>query len=888
MRTFWRIARSFFLISVAGALVACSKDKGSEPKKVTPQTPDEAIHQMSAEQQERFKNWKGQVVKNCEVSDVFEGFKPSVYTGVDLGAMLDANNSSVVFQDGDLTTTVSDYDSLPGLSKSEIETNVEVNGEVTQFSARAEREGSSCKIYIFNQLVYETVLAKNIRVGLELTARSQAVIAGELNPRLEDRGENGMISMKNVGVAPALERALLPTETSRQLLATRWKVNGSLIPQLILVPNYLGHRYAYRWAGQPNMLWESGADVLTGASDSLRSLLMVGTGHFPVEARFALPTWPKKLRPQISDTKTISLQAEMGFDRPSRIQMQATRFHWVGIVEPANGEATQCFVERTRGLERVAPASALRRGFEVGVGILAEPCNVLHTHYLEKVARPDGVILTLLPEVFRGVRGSPNFDFGGWGQELSQAVFATLDQKKNLRTEIDPRGQMPLMSKIEEMMTHEREILSKTRNAQVLKTGADEMVMTWVLRDEQVGVNDLDRVLFSLDVAAEPFVESAQRMLNLLGRSFAGHQQRLEFALQMQDSYKALGREAFTLAAGLGETQFRSQVLANVIEKMIPETVLIPYVVKMREVQAEVGRYPSLQKYRSSLVNILVAPMVPGSVVKGVSTALLFSSLANVVDDFPESTETFLKSWGRDDRADERSLLFARELTPELKALLKQTLVDAVSLDIPEEAERLRKTILQMAPTPDVIRLRAATFAAAQAFNQREMSRLAGNSGQEAKYQRKAFIERALREGWRENQFIMIEAFAETAKLLPSSALYPDVSRILYYAGDRLFSTEAGQYLDPRFHDRYLDLAKSMANWLQPLSDADYFPVRTTVLNEMYRSGSAIWNRCDDLAFHSRQTELGEKLTALPTITDGFERMKTESRIRDLVRNCGF
>ena len=112
------------------------------------------------------------------------------------------------------------------------------------------------------------------------------------------------------------------------------------------------------------------------------------------------------------------------------------------------------------------------------------------------------------------------------------------------------------------------------------------------------------------------------------------------------------------------------------------------------------------------------------------------------------------------------------------------------------------RTILQSRPSLAQLQAWNQTLLSAQAFIQREVPRAQSEMGASAEWNRKAVLEKALKEGWSRAEFEGLETIAQVATSKNTCERYVAASSLANCAGMNLFGKAKGQLFDPSFGSR--------------------------------------------------------------------------------------
>jgi hypothetical protein len=865
------------------ALVACSNDKGKDDNKAQPSTPDEAISKLSDYHKTSFETWKSKVAKSCDASTAF-GISDTASSdiGVDGKALLNKNAGSLVFVKDGGFTVLTGMSGFSGVLRTESESTSDVNGQVTTVSAKTERLGSNCVVYLFGQKVYETTLAANFVVGAEARLNRQT---NPMNTRavINSVGSIGSAEVTGVGVAETLMEALKPSIEVRDALGQSLGMTAQEAQRLLQLSPYPQVQVALRLANEISSVWNLGDSRSIVASRSVLVNLFTGQARaVKVDVRLAIPQMKFVDQENSADKATLDLSAAMMQERGANgatIRLEQMRLNSRKAFDVQ--ESNQCLSDR---VGRLVVSAQSRQEVSPAAAVAFAPCRVLNPD-IEKTAQASGFLKTLMPLVFGGLQPSPNVRYNGWDAILSRLIVQTLDDGKDLRAELDPQGVAKIMSLMAQHLSVVRGELPRMKNGPALKEAIDTMALQWGFQGQSVGLSRIGNIIYSVDIAADPFTASSRRLLLDLGREPNSRDGELSFASTMDAGYKAEALKTLALAKELEERRFEADVFNQVLQLRTSVQELQAWSQTLTVVKNELTRYPNLAPQKSMLSSLAVKWMKSGE-VSGTELPNYYQAISNVIDVYPASTDELLKALERSVADGREGLFYARTVTPEMKNQSLQIVAASKAAGYEAMGRDFIQTFLQRRPNAQQVRDAASLWSSISGFTQRELARIGGESAVGAEWRRKALIEKAIQENWTAMEFQGLESIAVVALSKSSCERHKDVASLADCAGALLFSKTQRMFFDPSFQNRYTGLAADLSGALARMTDFNWVSLRGELVREFFGSWEPLWSRCDQSNFSQKAAELKMTLRQILGEPDSFKRFEKERRIGELVRNC--
>jgi hypothetical protein len=867
------------------ALLGCSGSGGDGTSdSVVPQNKDEALAKLSATHKQNFENWKQQVVKACDASEAFglDRQRKLESTGLDAAELIRSNNGSLVFSDNAGFAVLSSYNSFSGSGSTKTEESRRVNGQGYTISAETKREGSRCSVYLFGQKVHETFIAESFVIGAHWASGKEAKSTSNV-PQIRELGAPGMSEVVQHGVYSLLALSLKPSQNAQNLVAQKLGIQQDQVSKLLKLSHHASGDSALRIENEASAIWsnQEGGNliaprgVLTKAFDGTEKIL-------PFELRLAIPQFA------FGDTKNAADGGNLKVAVDVLVSQTDSNFHYStqgmelqGLVAFDEKESVEC--SRNRATAYRGNSVAAGR-IEPSVQVMFSPCRTLYRG-IEAASYENGLMRSLVPQIFAGVLPNPQFQYGGWDHVLSKLALGVLDQDKNIRTELDPNSQTRIVGVVADSLELLKHELSRTKNMSQLRESVFGIGLDWSFNGQVVSSVRVGQILQAVDNVADTFQVSSERLLLDMGRQPDGNQDQLYFAQVIDGTYKAEALSALSLAQDLSYFGFERDVFDQVIQKKVSLDELKSWSTRLSTIKTEIAKYSNIGPVKGDLVGLAIKWLKSGEAsLQDIGS--VYSAIDNAVVPFEESTKELLRALSRSFAGNAEALDFARNLTNEFKQLATVIRDNASALDSESWGQAFFGRVLQNRPAVEQVRAWNQTWMAARDFTQREKTRTKDEFGSSNERNRRDIIEIAVKETWAQVEFSGLETIAEVARAKNTCDRQKGYSSLAVCGGIRLFSKQTGLFFDPAFGGRYIALGRDFAGFMGQLAGSQWTTLRWTMIGEFFGSFQPIWSKCDQNSFQQKAAALKTQVNALARESDQFKKWELERQIKETLRNC--
>lgn len=881
----------FVIISLFSIIVlsSCSGGSSSDGGKnsgpsLNAASPDEALKKLSPQHKSYFLAWQNQVFKSCDSSEAFglSEDKKNESDGIDGAALIKKNKGSVVFSDGKVGIILTGYNTISGTGKTKTEESVNLNGQSYTLSAEAIREGSTCSLYLYGQKVYETEIVQNFNVGSQYSVDTDVTVNSEI-PVIKPIGVKGAAEVVQHGIYSLISKTLTPTIIAQNILIQSFGITKEQAEKYFKLNTTSTIKTAVRITNDTSAIWNHNqAGNLISSFSNLTSAFD-GTGKvLNLEVRVQIPQFDFKGVKNNADNGNLKLILA------PKILKKDTGFLYTlnglfnqGLVAFNQSEAESCAQDRLQtylGSSKVSNLITPSRQTVFG------PCSLLFPE-IENVSYKNGFFKSLIPIVFEGITPAKQVEYSGWDTVLSQLAINTINENKNIVTELDPTIKTKIVSVVSNYLEIIKDEINKSKNVQRSQDIAFQMGLDWSFNGELVSALKISQIIQSVDNSIDVFLASSNRLLNQLAQNPFSVDDQLLFAQSMDTNFKEEALKALNLSKDLNYSLFENEVYNQVIQKKTSIEDLKNWSERFLTIKNEINKYPDLSSVKKELVESSLQ-WIKNKDISIQELSGLYSALNNSVNPFTESTKQLVKDLGQALQAHKEALNFASNLSNEYKQLALAIRNNSAAVDYENWGTAFFNLVLQNRPSLEQLRLWNDLWSSALLFTQREKLKIAGELGSSSEWNRKHIIEVAVKETWSNQNFLDLESIARVAQAKNVCDRYKDASSLADCAGINLFSKGSRKFFDPAFAGRYANLGNDFNNYMNQMKDFNWTTFKWALIGEFFGTSEPIWSRCDNSLFNQKVSILKNQMTSILSETDQFKKWDLERQIQETIKNC--
>lgn len=876
---------SICLIMMLATLVACSgSGGGGNNGGGNPQNKDEAISKLSPTHKQNFESWQQRVVKACDASDAFGLSKDKKLEadGIDGAALIKSNGGSVIFSDNGSLAIVTSYNSFSGTGTTKAEESQQVNGQGYTISAETKREGSNCSVYLFGQKVYETYIVESFVVGTQWTAGKEAKSTSGI-PEIRPLGSSGLSEAVQQGLYSLMTQTLKPSKEAIILLSKKLGTKEEQAAKLFKLSNYTSADSAIRIENEPSAVWsnQEGSNLIAQANVLKKAF--DGTARtLPLEVRLGVPNFSFGETKNSSDGGNLKLAIDVLISKKDATFNYSTQtVELQGLAPFDKNEAVEC--SKNRALAYLGSSLGLNQ-IQPSVQVMFSPCRSLYGE-IEKVSYENGLMKSLVSQIFAGVLPSSQFQYGGWDQVLSKLALETLDQNKDIRAELDPTSKTRVVGIVADHLEALKQEIGRTKNMSQSKDSVFQMGLDWSFKGQVVSSARIGQILQAVDNSIDTFKVSSEKLLGDLGRQPNSNDDQLTFAQNISGTYKGEAMKALGLSKDLSYSDFDRDVFNQVIQRKVSVDEFKDWSTKFSGIKGEISKYSKIGPVKGDLVGLSIKWLKSGEATVQ-DLGPVYAAVDNSVVPFEESTKELVRALSQSLPNNKEALDFARSLSPEYKQLAIAIRDNSKAAEYESWGQSFFASVLQKRPSVEQLRVWNEMWTAALAFTQREKVRTKDEFGSTNEWNRKKVIETAVNEAWSNADFTSLEAIAEVAGAKNTCDRHKGYSSLADCGGMRLFSKQKGMLLDPALGGRYVSLGKDFTGYMGQLAGNDWTTLRWALVGEFFGSFEPIWSKCDQNSFSQKASALKNQVNAIVKESDQFKKWELERQIKDTIRNC--
>jgi hypothetical protein len=832
---------------------------------------------LSGDEQKAFEGWKSSLFKDCSASSALGASSRGGTSerGVDVDLMEARIGAERILRVGSDVVFVGGTNSIAGISRSKhsIGSSISVNGNSSSRSIEVEaiREGSSCKVSIGGQTVYEGRVAANYELLMHVRASS-----GDDSPDVGSsalRTAGSVASADGSAVAGALRSAVAPSAETIQLVGSSLGLTEESSRSLFRTSRLDSSYEAMRLNGT---LWfNSGSPQLLG---NPQNILAAGTRRAEIKL--------------FGKTVLRNLEADLQLNQiqPDKYEVLVRQVRYLGSQAHDPQVFKQCFVDRTYALAQLASAP-MSREISPRVREALSPCEPLVSEDGMKLAESMGALAEALPIVLAARRPSPELQYNGWDDVLFRLVITELRAGRNPRISLDPNSKAPLIGLVSSRIQSLYETIETNPAFNPVRDAVYRMGLSWALTNQNVSWPQTQQILRAVENTAVKLQASTLRLIDELSRSPVGQEQTLAFAASLDASYKNEVTRVLQIAEKIQYSTWINQIYSRILQNRTLISEIRTAGEKMARIETALSVHGgALSGVRERLVNSTMALLDRGTIRQDEVTGL-FGAIANTAGVLPESTVELVNSLDHSGVEYPRAAVdFAASITAEYKNLVRAIRSTLPALEVDESALRgLNLTrVLQDQVKIERIREINSGVQAGVAFTQRERSRLAGeNFTYSNERNRKEIIEQALKEGWSAADYETLEKVSEFGRVKTSCDRHKGISSVADCIGLRSFGRERGKFMAPEYGNRYSGLADRFRSYLQQMgTDFGYSSIRRQLIDTFFGTFEIAYSKCDTPSFVAKANALDAAVQARLKASNFSARYDAEKAIEAALKNC--
>ncbi len=869
-------------------LAGCSSGSGGSGQNPAPdnsaQSAEEALKRLSPQHKASFDAWQAKVIKACDSSDAFGLQKDNKMEedGLDGAALIKKNNGSIVFSDGKNLAILTGYNSFSGTGNTKSEETTDLNGQTYTISVETKREGSTCSVYLYGQKVYETGIVQSFTVGTQYSPDKEATATSQI-PVVRGLGVNGAAEVVQHGIYSLLSLSLRPSKEAQSFIGQNFGLNAEQSAKLFKLSDYTSTNSAVKFDGDSSAVWSNiETGNLISQASNLKKAFDGTAREVSVEVRLQVPQFDFRGTKNTADNGNLKLiLTSTIIKKDSSFLYTLKGIQNVGLVAFSQTEAENCTKDRfvaylgsSNGVNSISPSTQ----------VMFSPCRTIFPD-IENVSYKNGLLKSLIPVVFAGVTPSSQFQYGGWDYVLSQFAKETVNQNKDLVSELDPSSKTKIVSIVSKHLETIKSEIDKSKNMQQSKDVALQMGLDWSFKGIIVSGSRIAQIIQSVDNSSDIFKVSSERLLNDLARNPNSSDDQLSFASSIDANFKNEATKALNLSKDLSYVVFENDVFNQVIQKKVSIDELKNWSDRFSTIKTEVNKYPALSSVKSDLVGSSLKWLKNGE-ISAQDLSGVYSALNNSVDPFAESTRQLVSDLGQSLGGNKEALEFARNMTPEYKQLAVAIRNSSTAAEYEDWGKSFFSTVLQKRHSIDQLHQWNDMWASALSFIQREKARVAGELGSMPEWNRKKVIEIAVKETWSGQDFAALEAIAPVANSKNTCDRYKDASSQADCAGMSLFSKGSKKFFDPTYAGRYTNLGSDFKGYMNQMSSFDWTTLKWTLVGEFFGSWEPIWSNCDNSLFNQKASILKGQINSILNETDQLKKWDLERQIKETIKNC--
>lgn len=887
------IFRNFGILAVLLALFGCNSGGSSGGSGSPPADPkNPLIGKLSEAQQRALESWQNQLIKSCNPSEAF-GLKQRTdpatrEPGVDAKLLLKKNNQSLVFKTEGRAVILGGLRGFAGVSESTVEQTEELNGKRYDLKAKTSLNGTDCRLYLFDELIFETSIYQSFDIQADLSDDIQAEVQGSA-PQFSTIGTSETASLASVELplADLLTLAILPTDRSQEVLSAALSLPvEQLKKHFLLAGQGIGDASIRISEMEPTAWTMASSSELIGSLEGIRTGLGKDSGQIKIELRKSLPILREKNLQNTFDQGTYSQVFSLTYAPKNADAQKNIGYKVVDAGVPefrpwSQEEGLKCLQDR--GTAFIGSKVKTYKLFP-SVQFLLLPCQTLKSDVQADAAKA-GLLRQLAKAQLQKIEPNQQLQYEGWDQLLIEDVSQAVAEKKDLNTLYGNVEDIPILKQLLNYLPIVLEKMEKNTDFTPSQGSLLKLVYAWSFSGQKVAANEMDAVLDATAKTIEAFRVSTETLYKLLGSDVRSGDASLQFANEMTPEYIVTAKKALALAQQLKYESFEASIYNRTLQDRISPTEWKAWVSNLEVVSTKIAQFQKLDTVKPALVPAVIR-LLKSQDMKADELDNVFSAFDNVAAPFAESSLRLVKELEGSANKVASKLDYARSLSSEFKTKTQEIKVIATQLDHEVWATNFFDSILQKLPTEAQVGQWHSFWLSARAFRNREEEKMKNDSSVSDRWQVRDLIAKSVAEAWPNESFEAVEAIAQLALFRSSCENRKTASARANCLGLGKFSTSSQLFFDPKFGMRYRKASAEFGSHLVALKNNEWITLRNQMLSAFFGGFEVLWGRCDNLVFDQKLGQLRTQIAELLLATDYSSKVNLERKVRDSLKNC--
>ena len=368
-----------------------------------------------------------------------------------------------------------------------------------------------------------------------------------------------------------------------------------------------------------------------------------------------------------------------------------------------------------------------------------------------------------------------------------------------------------------------------------------------------------------------------EKIRHLIGRKFAGITGD-RFAVEYRGWDTALRTQAI-LALKSG---------ANITESLDPSgaSPLISNLSLVAPlVASEAEKHPQTKDNRFEFVNRLAVNWAfAGLDVEESLIARTLTAIANAMDPFASSVNSWIEELARNPASQEDQIAFATSITEEQKQAVRAVLVkaDAHGLKSTFDSSKLKDVVQNRKDVGSLTTSWNATLDAINAFKARDLAKTSESDSMTFRTYFSRIASTAITEDWQSSEFSQADEISALAQKKTFCERHKSTVLLINCIGEASFSKGNGNFFSPEFGGRYGSLANDFVKHHATLAGDDFGFLRRDLESDFF---GPVWKKCDQVAFAANRQTLTDKISAVKN-ADFSARYRVSREISELLDQC--
>lgn len=884
---------SLFLLVVVLFLNACGesdptfkapdKKAASKPYIKDPETPQDAINNLSVQHQKQFLLWQGQMLKSCNAREIFfkEDWGTDRATGIDYKLLYNQNENSFILNDGKAFAIANSYTKFKGTANTKYQMTTTINESSYIIEASSKRVGSICEIYLYGQKVFETAIVENVVInGFYTPEQKEKKIQAFY--KLTHHPSLNLTQISNHHLDKLFWSGIEAKQDAYDFLSKKlnikdikkyFKVDGRDISK---------SSSSYKIGNLSNSTWFSYYDKkVIGDKDEIQDIFNPLNLTTNISFSVVIKTPANYILNRYQSPKSWSFNSTLKKSIDDKVEyFSLHNIIFSGALPASDETAATCFKKRAFILNIFADNT---KSLHPNIINTESTCRIF-THDIKKALFDLNVYAEIFPVIFGSTVPASEYYYNEWDDRLIKLAVDGILKNSDLTALLDPESKTKVISDVIANIKTTKKLLTDYTELANVSTEILNLSASWAFIGEEAYIPKINYLLSTFNHSIDPFYNSTLLLIKSFKRRSKYINATTKFAQSLSSELKVKAANTLKLATELEYKDWIYNEFNQALQKHLGLDFFTRWEENLSQVKASLFKYPHLKNHYA-LISKATFKALKNKTLEISALPQIFLALNTLNEIFPDLMPSMLNKFNASYMDAKLDLDFAITLSTAYKTTLCKIKVIATELKLEDWINKTLNEFFYRHDGLETMQLRLQTLISAKDFSVREDARMAKESNTRRNDQHKEeLILKALKEYWSDFHFSEFESIASYLSSQSYCKRYPGLSSVLDCYSLKHFSINNGKILDLEFDHRYAKLALDFSKYVILMEGFKFRPLRRSLVNYYISSfGNYLWQNCSMAEFNALNNRL-KKMIKTYVINDNYSQSRIMKKaITDLL-----